>query len=155
MSYLRDFKNTHTSKKLKLGKKILFSLTAISLFFFIGQGYFPITAQAAKMPSIIGHEDATGEGILLPGPESGDPKAAQKYVNDNLLTGITNNIFIFMLAISVGAIIVAGILYVLSMGDSEKLKRAKDIIQWTIVGIVIAALSYTAVSILVHTEFFN
>ncbi len=130
-------------------KKILFSFMAISLFFFMGQDI----AHAAKMPDIIGRVDDIDGGKLLAGPDSGNPEAAQEYVNNNLLTGLTNKFLIFMLAASVAAIIVAGIFYVFSMGDSEKTKKAKDIIAWTIVGIIIAALSYTIVSILVNTNF--
>ncbi len=128
-------------------KKILFSFIVISSFFIAGIN----SVKSAEMPHIIGHKDENT--VFLPGPDSGDPEAAQKYVNNQLLPNLTNKFLIFMLAVSVGAIIVAGILYVFSMGDSEQTKKAKDIIAWTIVGVIIAALSYTIVSILVNTNF--
>lgn len=48
---------------------------------------------------------------------------------------------------------IAGYFYIFSAGDSEKAWRAKTIIKWNIVAILVAFLSYGIVSIV--ASFFN
>ncbi len=105
----------------------------------------------ATPPPLIGNIDAFDGGFLLPGP--GTALESKKYANEKFLPGLTNIIFITLLSISVAAIIVAGFFYVSSNGDSEKTKRAKDIIFWTIVGVGLAAFSYAIISMLLNTNF--
>jgi hypothetical protein len=47
-------------------------------------------------------------------------------------------------------IIVGGIWYVTSMGDPSRLKRAKEIINASVVGLLIAGLAYTAVTVIAN-----
>lgn len=133
-------------------KKIFLAIVCTYLLLVGGSTFF--TVMAVEMPTIVGHTDTDG-GTLLPGPTSGgeDNTVAQTYLNEKLLPGLTNTFFIFLLSASVGAIVIAGIFYLISMGDSEKTKKAKDIILWTVLGIAIAAISYTLIGILVNTNF--
>jgi hypothetical protein len=136
--------------------KKLFLTLLTGYFVLMGMGIPLIlsTSASPSLPPLVGHKDAKGK-TMLPGPESGDPNAAQEYVNNSLLPGLTNFGFVFILSISVGAIVIAGIFYVYSMGDSEQTKKAKDIIMWTVIGIFIAAISYTVISIIINTDFIN
>ncbi len=61
--------------------------------------------------------------------------------------GTVTSILLFIIgAISVIMIIVGGIKYVVSNGDSGKVKAAKDTIMYAVVGLVIALLAYAIVS---------
>lgn len=64
----------------------------------------------------------------------------------DILAGILIK-FIFPLAfgIAVGAIIYAGVLYITSQGDPEKLSKAKKALLYSFVGILIVALSWAIV----------
>lgn len=135
-------------------KKVLLLFLWFTILSFGVTNMVSVQAQKASIPPIVGHEnksaDAKGQS-LLPGPSNSNK--IQDYVNDDLLPGLTNTIFIFILSISVGAIIIAGIFYIISNGDTEKTKRAKDIILWTILGVVIAAISYVLIRIVIMTNF--
>lgn len=135
-------------------KKMFLTFIGIYLLLMGGSSFFLSASAAPEMPKIVGHKTSDGE-TRLPGTTSGgtDNTAAQTYLNEKLLPGLTNTFFIFLLSASVGTIIVAGIYYVISMGDTEKTKKAKEIILWTVVGIAAAAISYTLISILVNTKF--
>lgn len=64
--------------------------------------------------------------------------------DDTIIDLIRNVInFIFRLSLPVGAlmIVVAGFYFLTSVGDPEKIKKAKNIIIWTLVGILVIFLS--------------
>lgn len=145
-------------------KKILLLFFSFTIITF-GLTELVIQPQAAEMPPIAGKVNVENKTSLLPGPEPGDSKKAgekttpitsqrvQDYVNNELLPGLTNTFFVFLLSISVGAIIIAGIFYIISNGDTEKTKRAKDILLWTILGVAIAAASYAIIQLIINTNF--
>jgi len=67
----------------------------------------------------------------------------------DILTLVANGIRIgtaFAGALAVIFIVVGGIFYVMSSGDPGRVRRAKDIITNSVVGLVITALAYTIVS---------
>jgi Type IV secretion system pilin len=45
------------------------------------------------------------------------------------------------------SLLIAGYLYIFSAGDSEKATKAKTIIKWNVIAILVAFLSYGIVSI--------
>jgi hypothetical protein len=60
------------------------------------------------------------------------------------------NILIFIVgAVSVIMIIIGGLRYVLSGGDSAGVKSAKDTILYAIIGVIVAALAFAAVNFVV------
>jgi Type IV secretion system pilin len=65
-----------------------------------------------------------------------------------LLESITNILLVAIPIIAVIAFIVAGFLYVLSAGDSEKASRAKTIIKWNIVAMAVGYLSLAIIRII-------
>lgn len=58
---------------------------------------------------------------------------------------ITTILLFVIGAVSVIMIIVGGIRYVVSAGDSSKIKAAKDTIMYSVVGLVVALLAYAIV----------
>ena len=110
---------------------------ALSLF------SFP-TVMAGEIPSVAGN-------AILAGPDREED--GKNYVSENLLPGISNGFLIFTLGVSVIMIIIAGMMYILSSGDSDMVKRAKDIIFWTVVGVIISILAYAIVSLVVNIDF--
>lgn len=54
----------------------------------------------------------------------------------------------YLAAIAVIALIVSGIMYVLSWGDEEKTKKAKNWIVWSIAGVVLSLSAWWIISIL-------
>jgi hypothetical protein len=64
------------------------------------------------------------------------------------------DILLFMIPIFAAvSLMIAGYFYIFSAGDSEKTGRAKTIIKWNIVAILVAFLSYGIVQIV--ASFFN
>ncbi|MEO6109512.1 MAG: pilin [Candidatus Saccharimonadales bacterium] len=75
--------------------------------------------------------------------------AVCKDKNDNISTTITQvvNVLLFVVgALSVIMIIVAGIMYTTSTGDSSRIKRAKDTLTYAVAGLVIAFLAFAIVN---------
>ncbi len=137
-------------------KKVLWLFLGFILLSF-GVTNFVESANGAQVPPLVGKINIENNRNLLPGPESNgsgvSSKDTQDYVRNKLLPGLTNTIFVFLLSVSVGTIIIAGIFYLVSNGESESTKRAKDIILWTILGVIIASLSYVLVKIIITTNF--
>jgi hypothetical protein len=64
------------------------------------------------------------------------------------------DILLFMIPLIAGvSLLIAGYYYIFSAGDSEKANKAKTIIKWNIIAILVAFLSYGIVSIV--ASFFN
>ncbi len=64
------------------------------------------------------------------------------------LLGSITDILLFMIPIFAAvSLMIAGYFYIFSAGDSEKAWRAKTIIKWNIVAILVAFLSYGIVRI--------
>ena len=47
----------------------------------------------------------------------------------------------------------AGYLFVVNFGNEEEIEKAKKLLMWAIVGIVIAAISYALVQGIIHLDF--
>lgn len=84
----------------------------------------------------VGGNDALGcgTGLLSPGG----------FVNNAI-----NTVIIVVGALSVIMVVVGGLRYVLSGGDAQGLKSAKDTILYALVGLVIALLSYAIVGFVI------
>lgn len=61
---------------------------------------------------------------------------------DSVLDGILTTVYYAGGIIAVIVIIISGIFYVISQGDSSKIKRAKDGILYGVVGLVIIMLAF-------------
>lgn len=64
----------------------------------------------------------------------------------NTVRQLINTLLIVLGAISVIVIVMGGIKYVTSDGDSSKIKGAKDTILYAVVGLIVAVLSFSIVN---------
>lgn len=73
---------------------------------------------------------------------------APKGPNDigSVVKNITNVLMTVVGIAAVIMIIVGGLMYITSAGDTEKTKRAKDTILYAVIGLIIAILSFAIVS---------
>jgi len=118
-------------------KKILFSLFLFSVQF---------CAWAAKPPVI-------SDGGILPGDANTGEQEGFWYVVKYLAPGLVNNLMLIILSVSVLMIMVGGGIYIFSSGDSEMTKKGKETLLWTIVGTVLAIMSYGIIKLLVGIDF--
>lgn len=75
----------------------------------------------------------------------GDDQPIDLFGSGGTFTTITNVLLFIVGAIAVIMIVVGGMRYVLSGGDSKKVTDAKNTILYAIIGIVVAILSYAVV----------
>lgn len=121
-------------------KKILLAIVGLSIAFNI----FAATA-FAEVPVIPKPE-------YLPGPNQTTTASAEETRNYFLNTSIPNiiNIAIGLIAIAAFIGLVIGAFNMLtSYGNEEKIKKGKDIIQYSLIGFVFVILSYVIVSLVV------
>jgi hypothetical protein len=64
----------------------------------------------------------------------------------NIFAGIANMLIFLVGAISVIAIILGGLRYVASQGDSKQTTQAKDTILYAVIGIVVAIIAFAIVN---------
>ena len=73
-------------------------------------------------------------------------------ITSNSFTDLAQNIlkFIFNVALAIVPImfIIAGLAFITAAGDPEKIKRAKDIVLWTIIGFAIILLANTIIAVI-------
>jgi cytochrome bd-type quinol oxidase subunit 2 len=61
------------------------------------------------------------------------------------VAGITETLLTVAGAVAVIIIIVGGLTYITSSGDSSRIKQAKDIILYAVIGLIVAILAYAIV----------
>lgn len=117
-------------KKIKLMIAV-FVMTAIGAFAFA-----PVTSVGALDPLA---------GACADNPES--DICQNKDEDAGSLIGTIINTLLFLIGIlSVIMIIVAGVLYTISSGDSSKVARAKNTLTYAIVGLLVAFLAFAIVN---------
>jgi hypothetical protein len=79
-------------------------------------------------------------------------KSAQKVDLKDRLKDIVNILLFVLGAIAVIIIVIGGLRYVLSGGDANAVKGAKDTILYAVVGLIIALLAYAIVNFVI-TQF--
>ena len=68
---------------------------------------------------------------------------------DSALTSILNAIILIMGIVAVIFIIIGGVNYITSSGDSNKVKKAKDTILYSVIGLIICALAFAIVNFVI------
>ncbi|MCF7845719.1 MAG: hypothetical protein K9L85_00600 [Candidatus Peribacteraceae bacterium] len=68
------------------------------------------------------------------------------------ITGWTNFVLPFVGVIAIAAIIYAGFLYLTAAGNEEQTKKAKNIIMWVVIGIILIFSAYAIVNSLLSTN---
>lgn len=81
----------------------------------------------------------------------GADQPAELFGDGGIFAQITNVMLFIVGAISVIMIIIGGLRYVLSGGDSANVSAAKNTILYAIVGIIVSLLAYAAVSFITGT----
>ena len=81
----------------------------------------------------------------------GDDQPAVLFGDGGIFAQITNVMLFIIGAISVIMIIIGGLRYILSGGDSANVSAAKNTILYAIVGVIIALLAYAAVNFITGT----
>ena len=115
-------------------------IKSISLGTPVGKFNFGDCAKSAK-PTLDG-----------PGAEAGLNKFATQYKGNTyssavgMLAGWTNFVLPFVSLLAIAAIIYAGFLYITALGNDEQVGKAKDIILWVVVGIVVILSAYAIVN---------
>lgn len=123
---------------MKAIKILLFALFAPLIFAGAAFAYNP-TEEACKDPSAAQSSICQSQTVDDPITGSG-----------GVLVTITNFISWIGGALAVILVITAGFLYVTSGGDSNKVKKAKDIILYVIVGLLIIVISRIIVAFVIN-----
>lgn len=88
-----------------------------------------------------------------------DVKEKTELPSDDIASGLIPRAIKVALAlfsvILTGVLIWSGVLYVVSSGDEEKVKQAKDLLFWSIIGVGVTATSYALISGIINLDFSN
>ena len=95
--------------------------------------------------------DGTGKVTGIKEGKNCAKTADQKGNLGNVIEDITNVLLFIIGAVAVIMIIVGGIKYVLSNGDSAQITSAKNTILYAVIGIVVALLAYAIVNFVVDS----
>lgn len=74
---------------------------------------------------------------------------AGKAQSNDFINTIVNTLLYILGAIAVIMIIVGGIMYVTSGGDAGNVKKAKDTILYSVIGLIVAILAFTIINFVV------
>ena len=122
-----------------------FGLFLVSLFGFVTLAVAAPAPASAEFNLIPVCETETKATVCNENKAKGNPI----YGPNGILTKVANIIAIVVGIVAVIIIILAGIQYMLSTGDSTKLARSKDAIIYALIGLVIVVLARTAVAFIV------
>ena len=116
-----------------------------------GLYFFPLTTLGITPGPSPSDSPSAGSGSGSGGGSSGaieidNPLTWKSFAE--LTNSIINYLFYLALAITPLIIVIAGYYLLTSGGDPQKVKKAKDIIIWALVGLVVVFLSAALVSLL-------
>lgn len=91
------------------------------------------------------------ENIIAAGAQCAAPagSADNLFVAGGIFQQISNTLIFLVGAIAVIMLIIGGLRYVTSNGESTSIKGAKDTITYAIIGIIVAILSFAVVSFVI------
>jgi len=81
----------------------------------------------------------------------GDGQPTILFGTGGIITTITNTLLFIIGALSVIMLIIGGLRYVISGGNSTQVTAAKNTILYAIVGLVIAFLAFAAINFVINT----
>lgn len=137
----------------------LLSLTLATLFLFIGvaqaQSDFSFGVETEDFSlNVGGDQDKPGcrgqDCLKVPDPKEYPSITAQTEFRTSLITW-TNFFLGFLALIAMIALIAAGFLYVTAGGGQEQTDKAKKIVIYVVVGIIVILLAYALVNTLITT----
>ena len=118
--------------------KIKYLILTLGIFASFGLASMPLAANATVL-------DDACTGTVADSPICKDKDAN---VTDSIKT-IVNTLLFVLGAVAVLVIIVAGIMYVVSGGEAASVKKAKDMILYAVVGLVVALMAFAIVNFVV------
>lgn len=123
------------------------ALTLIVAALVVASGVFlltPVSSVGAQaLDGICG--DIQGESAVCD-----ENNNAENRSPDTLVKGIINGFLFLVGAVSLLMIIVGGIMYVVSQGDSSSMTKAKNTILYAIVGLIVSFLAYAIVNFVIQ-----
>ena len=131
------------------GKKL--ALTAQSLVMALGFSVFAVAA----IPAVASAATAAPCDSTLTiqnGANCANPNTSSKglFEPGGIFQIVANTLIFLVGAIAVLFLIIGGLRYVVSNGDSKQVEGAKNTILYAIIGIVVAIVSYAAVSFVIQ-----
>ena len=139
-----------------LGKKIAISLQAMTLLFGLGTASVAGVVVSAA-PAYAGTTACTTDPLSSADPlgagascSKGGSQKADLFGPTGIFTIAANTLIFLVGAISVIYLIIGGLRYVVSSGDSKAVTAAKDTILYAIIGIVVAVVSFALVQFVVN-----
>ncbi len=125
---------------------------AILLAVFVLGGVFILPEHALADTDTTKENVCDSSDIKLPGCDNTSGTTYQALTNKWLPNAITGFIAFTGIA-AVILIMVAGVMYILSMGNEEKEKKARKIIYFALMGLIITILAYAIVQIVINLQF--
>ena len=108
------------------------------------ENYMKTLETRARMPFV-------HDGNVLPGPSTEEDGSF--YVEQKFIPKFVNGTLIFLMSLSILMIIVGGLMFLFSSGDSDLTARAKTTIIWSVVGVIITILAYAIVQFIIGIDF--
>jgi len=119
-------------------KKIQILFAAFILVFIAAFALAPVSSVAAEGALDVACEGNTDSALC-----DNDTKNQSA---DSLVKTIINTLLYVVGALSVIMIIVGGIMYVISQGDSGNITKAKNTILYSVIGLIVSFLAYAIVN---------
>ena len=106
-----------------------------------------VLAVAAPVPALAATKDDVCEGLELTGTQGCDPAAtAQAQSNvEKIIETVINILSLVVGVLAVIFIIIGGLKYITSSGDTNNVNSAKNTIMYALIGLVIVALAQIVV----------
>ncbi len=103
--------------------------------------------------ALIAPTTAAGDLSIQGGANSakGSDQVTDLFGSAGIFSTITNTLLFILGAISVIMIIIGGLRYVISGGDSNAVSAAKNTILYAVVGIIVAILAYAVINFVINS----
>ena len=105
-------------------------------------------ALSSLLVSMYVHAGPVADGVNA---AKGDDQPALLFGNTGVFSTISNVLLFIVGAIAVIMIVIGGLRYVISGGDSSQVQAAKNTILYALVGVIVAILAYAAVNFVVSS----
>ena len=134
-----------------LGKKLALTMQALTLAFGFGAASLATVSVAVPAPAYAAA--CSGTLDISSGADCANPGVTNKglFEQDGIFQTIAKVLIFLVGAIAVLFLIIGGLRYVVSNGDAKNVEAAKNTILYAIVGIIVAVLSYAAVTFVINS----
>ncbi len=137
-----------------LVKKVALSLQALVLV--LGVGSASVVGLAVSAGPAYGASTNCNDSTAISDPltagascSQGNSQKDNLFGNGGIFTIIANTLIFLVGAISVIFLIIGGLRYVVSNGDSKNVTAAKDTILYAVIGVVVAVVSFALIQFVI------